>query len=613
MYGWIYLNLNMREYIVTLKQGVDYDRFYDEMIHDHNLYPCFCSNLECIPTRSVEIADDNILSLRNTNYFLTDEESETLKNDQRVKNVVSLDDINKHKISFRTTQYGNFNSNENSIFSSSINYGLIQHKFYDYPFTNGGNSNTGYFSNTNESFTYVLDGKNVDVIITDSGVESTHPEFLDDNGNSRVLNFDWYANAKINPPRNNINNLVDTYGHGTACASVITGKKYGWAKKANIYSIKLHTLKGPGDVTGGVDTSDVFNLIKHFHVSKSINTETGRKNPTIINASWGQIKNITFFPGVMTAKYITPYILSGSYRSTLWTVTNPPLYSDAYWTAGNLSYTASSVISPGGSSDFESFRTQLISKGLFNKNLLPYTGGETMPAVVDSTNADLEDCIDSGVHVCIAAGNDRFKIDIAGGVDYNNYCYHIDHSPSLKFYYHRGGSPYSTSSIVVGALDAPSYYVSRIVYYPSTLTKRVQADYSQFGPGVDLYAAGSQIVMATSTTNAFYYTDSYEWNKNYKCVRSNGTSFASPQVCGLAATILQKYPHFTPNELKNYIISSSIKDQMYTSSMNSNDYSVDYSIAGGNPYILYNKYYNDSSNLKISGQTFKIKTGLNII
>ena len=34
------------------------------------------------------------------------------------------------------------------------------------------------------------------------------------------------------------------------------------------------------------------------------------------------------------------------------------------------------------------------------------------PLRVASVDADVQDCIDAGVHICIAAGNNSFKIDI---------------------------------------------------------------------------------------------------------------------------------------------------------------------------------------------------------
>ena len=69
------------------------------------------------------------------------------------------------------------------------------------------------------------------------------------------------------------------------------------------------------------------------------------------------------------------------------------------------------------------------------------------------------------------------------------------------------------------------------------------------GPGITLFAPGSNIRSAFSDTNrhndANYYLDS-----SFKQGSISGTSMASPQVCGLGATILQLNPHLTPEQLQ---------------------------------------------------------------
>ena len=55
----------MKEYIVTLKAGVDYDAVYDAIVE--------ASTEAFIPNRVVEIANERPLSQRNTHYFLTDQ------------------------------------------------------------------------------------------------------------------------------------------------------------------------------------------------------------------------------------------------------------------------------------------------------------------------------------------------------------------------------------------------------------------------------------------------------------------------------------------------------------------------------------------------------------
>jgi hypothetical protein len=63
-------------------------------------------------------------------------------------------------------------------------------------------------------------------------------------------------------------------------------------------------------------------------------------------------------------------------------------------------------------------------------------------------DTDVEELIDAGVVVCIAAGNRSHKVDISGGSDYDNYIV-TNNSSSGSIYYHRGSSPYSTKAFII--------------------------------------------------------------------------------------------------------------------------------------------------------------------
>ncbi len=73
--------------------------------------------------------------------------------------------------------------------------------------------------------------------------------------------------------------------HATHVAAIAAGSTQGWAREANIYNLRHDALgNNPGDYT---PANLLFNYIKEFHNNKPINPETGRKNPTIVNNSWG--------------------------------------------------------------------------------------------------------------------------------------------------------------------------------------------------------------------------------------------------------------------------------------------------------------------------------------
>ena len=131
------------------------------------------------------------------------------------------------------------------------------------------------------SYYYTLDGKGVDVVIQDSGIQANHPEFQDENGVSRVKKIEWYSAAGITGSYQGSNFYTDYDGHGTHVAAIATGKTFGFAKNANIYSQKLAGLEGSSDPGSGIPISTAFDAIRLWHQSKS------GSRPTIVNMSWG--------------------------------------------------------------------------------------------------------------------------------------------------------------------------------------------------------------------------------------------------------------------------------------------------------------------------------------
>ena len=59
--------MDEKEYIVTLKKGVEYDQFNQEMIAS--------TGAGDIPNRTVDVANPRPASQRNTHYALTEEEA----------------------------------------------------------------------------------------------------------------------------------------------------------------------------------------------------------------------------------------------------------------------------------------------------------------------------------------------------------------------------------------------------------------------------------------------------------------------------------------------------------------------------------------------------------
>lgn len=502
-----------KEYIVSLNKGVDYDKFWHEienLSQDDNF----------VPSRRVDIVNNRDGSTRSCHYALTDIEADQLRKDPRVYCVEIPPDQRDDLIMMKSAlQEGNFDKPSGST-GNNLNWGLIR----CIKGTNVYGTGTEIF----EDYQYLLDGTGVDVVIQDSGLEVNHPEFQDRFGNSRVQQIDWYAESGLSGTQN-ANHYRDFDGHGTHVAGIAAGKTFGWAKNARIYSVKVNGLEGSGDSGTGIPVSSCMDVIKLWHRNKPIDPRTGYKRPTVVNMSWG---------------YSTSYAESAAnqvfYRGTLYNLTTP----NDRWAAGVIPLTGD-----GGSTYIANLR-------------------------VGSVDVDVEELIDEGVHVYIAAGNSYFKIDVPDGVDYDNYIL-LDNAS--RIYYHRGASPFSYNAVNVGNINSTVFDVD---------TDK-KADTSETGPGVDIYAPGSSIKSTCSNTNirggVAYYADA-----GFKQVSIGGTSMASPQVAGVAALLLQMNPGISPANLKANLVRNSVKNVIYDTGSN-DDWATSFtSLKGGNNRFLYN-------------------------
>jgi subtilisin family serine protease len=366
------------------------------------------------------------------------------------------------------------------------------------------------------NYEYTLDGTGVDVVIQDSGLQVDHPEFTDASGNTRVYQIDWGATSGLFTQ--NANHYRDFDGHGTHVAGTAAGKTYGWAKNARIYSVKINGLEGSGDEGTGISYTLAFDCIKSWHTSKA------GARPTVVNMSWG------FYQSYSS-------VTSVSYRGVT--------YSDAS-TTGNSTY---------------------------RSNTYGIKSSSQLNIKVSSVDVDVEELLAAGVVVCTAAGNRSCKIDVSGGVDYNNSII----SSGNTYYYHRGSSPNNANAISVGNADS--------TVYSSTLDQKSTS--SETGPGVHIFAPGTDIMSATSTTNRFG-GQSYYLNATYRQCNISGTSMASPQVAGVCALILQLNPSYTPAQVKSALLAQATAT-IYTSGL-SNDWTNSRSLLGSSQYFLYANY-----------------------
>lgn len=493
-----------------------------------------------IPNRSVDVAFAKPASKRITHYALTDAEAEELRKDPRVTDVELPWQEQGLEIGHFAVQTGNFNKSTSES-GQYYDWGKIRHSIVENVYGTG--------TNTDAVWQYSLDGTGVDVVIQDSGLQADHPEFRDRDGKSRFVALDWGAYGATGFDQTAHDRDLD--GHGTHCGGTAAGLNFGWAKNARIYSVKVAGLEGTGD-TGGISTNDCFDVIKLWHRSKPVDPITGFKRPTIVNMSWGYSAGWT-----NTATDIL-------YRGITYNNVNDPNFDS------------------GTSYRWETYG--VAPTGRINARL----------SFID---AEVEELLDEGIHVCIAAGNNFHYIDVSGGQDYDNIVFY---STGSRFYM-RGSSPASTTG--------RAFNVGNVESSPLNVSIERKRGSSEAGPGVTIWAAGSDIISCTSNTNKFsdapYFGNTT--GEGYRQCNISGTSMASPQVCGIGALYLQAHPDWTPEQLQDRIIKDSVKNIM--NDTGSTSYTDTDNIMGGNNRLLLNRY-NNAQPLSITG-SLSTTTGLN--
>ena len=363
---------------------------------------------------------------------------------------------------------------------------------------------------------------------------------------SRVQEIDWFAGSGIVGETQDENFYTDYDGHGTHCAGIAAGKTFGWAKNSRIYAQKLNGLEGTADPNNGISIANAFDTIRLWHNNKSNN------RPTVVNMSWGYGTTRSGDP------------TSGTYRGTAWTYGVD--YSD---------------------------RVALEAATGVPQNRANFGTAARISIRVPSVDAEIEDMIDAGIHVVIAAGNNYNKIDLASGADYAN---EVVFSTAVS--YHQGSSPYSLNAFMVASIDSSV----------SGSNQDKPSIFSSRGPGCNIWAPGSNIMSACSTpyNSSKFAPITYFDDDTFYQMSISGTSMAAPQVAGIACLHLQVFPDLTPSGLQDRILADS------KGVVNSTGSDVDYgevndSIMGQANKILYSKY-NSANPWSLSGP-FNISIG----
>ncbi len=494
--------MSTKVYVVTLHRREDLPNFYAEMAGN---------NIPLEKKRPIS---------RNTNYYLTEEQAEELREDSRVWGVEAAEDFKIKRSVVNREPYGksgNFwkadTQGQTTISPNDLQWGHLHCAGNDGQRgkNNFGPVNLGWnYEQTNEDVEVFNSGKHVDVVICDDCMSFDSEEWYSQStAKTRFVEYQWLneLNTLVNSidddaqsePTGSITyhqNVNMSSYHGNHVAGTVAGQHYGWAREANIYNLAVIDPWASGQ---SIPALLIFDYLRAFHRSKGINSETGKKNPTITNHSYGGIR---YMPNEQNLTFGD--LISVTFRGIQYDSGNP----------GPSGWTQSGVEDDFG----------------VRFNLSEY------PTYSASIAADVQDAIAEGIVVVGAAGNDNLLIADVGDQDWDNV---MQVNGAGTFFYNRGAWPNSPDSgaINVGALNKQADFR--------------RSTYTQFGPGIDIFAPGDNIVSAYG--NGGLNDSKYGQGSGNYYYPISGTSMASPQVCGVLACLATGKDRFNQEQAFAYI------------------------------------------------------------
>ncbi len=232
--------MTLKNYTLKVKKAEHWQEIHDTL--------CGISSSQHIPNRSVECSDEKEHSTTRGTFSLHATEMNELKDhpyvewielspsdnpDNYPKPEIATKRFKKNVKVYRDLASGiNIppSSNPTSVELDRTNWGVARPSvkapgdFFS--------DTTGNVDYETADFSYRLTGKNVDIIIMDSGVLQYHPEFLDANGQSRVRDIILDGPYHIDPNWFDINGYTVTRADGRVTSSDVRAREW-WTNSSS--------------------------------------------------------------------------------------------------------------------------------------------------------------------------------------------------------------------------------------------------------------------------------------------------------------------------------------------------------------------------------------------
>jgi len=554
----------MEKYNIITNTESEIDQIVEELI-SHNRAP---ENLENTTLNNVKkLVNYRPESKNMVTFELTQDEVELLKNDKRIILIEKVDntplslDVQQVLSVYKIRDISNVSFNV-GIGTDDVSWGLARIATL---------SATRPWSNT---YTYYKTGENVDVVVFDTGVEKNHPEWLDDNGNTRLQEIDWTlyypvtSQTTLNVGGNNTGDpnyyYVTINGVDNDTVYVISDhKEY---TRSETYSFNV-SLPGslPSTVTFVITDSLGIPLDTPQCTNNAINSGTVQLNIDTSSNSLYYYRLSNLPAGVFSStgvisrtKYNSQHSLFYSDSqghgthctgiaagSAFGTAINSKIYNmhlnfqDSFgnwYDQYGLNATSDGIIEA-----YDLLINWHNSKPLYRPTVTSHSYGFAYSIQVIQLNQKVKEVTDNGIHYCHSAGNNGSIIKTPGQSAYTT---RRESSPCYPDTW--TNQKLNNPVITVGALGDRSG-----IYEP--YPEHYIGEYSNYGSGVSIFAPGSFIVSSLANVDGGTGVPYVAGSSFYKGKKS-GTSMACPLVAGVLACILEDYPNLTPQQAKNFLL-----------------------------------------------------------